>query len=64
MAEAGFSLQGNPIAQVHPRLSAQWSHGFFAVHTLRVIGSALLSRGLEPAPSVQTGASGAARRRA
>jgi len=49
MAEAGFSLQDNPFAQVHPRFAAQWSHGYFAAHTLRGITSALAA--LEPSPT-------------
>lgn len=51
MAAAGFSLQDNPFAQVHPRFAAQWAHGYFAAHTLDGITSALLRRALEPTPT-------------
>jgi hypothetical protein len=51
MAAAGFSLQDNPFAQVHPRFAAQWAHGYFAAHTLDGITSALLRGALEPTPA-------------
>jgi hypothetical protein len=51
MAAAGFSLQDNPFAQVHPRFAAQWAHGYFAAHTLHGITSRLLHGALEPTPT-------------
>lgn len=49
MAEADFSLQDNPFAQIAPRLAAQWAHGFFAANALRGISSAM-SRGVLTGP--------------
>ena len=51
VAGAGFSLQDNPFAQVHPRFAAQWSHGYFAAHTLDGITAALLRGALDATPT-------------
>jgi hypothetical protein len=44
MADANFSLQDNPFAQIMPRLAVQWAHGYFAANALRGL-SAAMSRG-------------------
>ncbi len=55
MASAGFSIQDNPFAQVHPRFAAQWAHGFVAAHTLDGISSALMRGALGATPSAWNG---------
>jgi hypothetical protein len=51
LAAAGFSLQDNPFAQVHPRFAAQSAHGYFAAHTLGGITAALLRGALDATPT-------------
>jgi hypothetical protein len=51
MAAAGFSLQDNPFAQVHPRFAGQWAHGYFAAHTLDGSTAALVRGTLDATPT-------------
>jgi hypothetical protein len=40
MAAAGFSLQDNPFARLHPRFAKQWTHGFLGRSALASITAA------------------------
>lgn len=50
MARAGFALQDNPFARLHPRLARQWTRGFLGWSALARIAG-LWSREASASPA-------------